>query len=162
MLSHRVHIPFILTTMAVMLMCQIVVLLNLWRYQLLVTFQMTVFLMSPRLQHQSQLLVSVPQLFHHAHHQRSPKYLYAQLMSQLKPRKSVCSFFSNTQYCIQYVYSKCRINEVKRDSFGRAISMRKIDTVFVENLKRRLQNDPNGPGVPPLAVSCKSVAKRAF
>ena len=29
--------------------------------------------------------------------------------------------------------------------------MRKIDTIFVENLKRRLQNDPNGPGVPPVA-----------
>ena len=38
--------------------------------------------------------------------------------------------------------------------------LRKIDTVFVENLKRRLQNDPNGPGVPPVAVSCKSVAKK--
>ena len=37
--------------------------------------------------------------------------------------------------------------------------LRKIDNVFVEGLMQRLKEDPAGPGVPPLAVSCKDVAK---
>ena len=39
--------------------------------------------------------------------------------------------------------------------------LRKVDTIFVDNLKDRLQNDPTCPGVPPLAVTCKNVASNA-
>ena len=34
--------------------------------------------------------------------------------------------------------------------------LRKVDPVFVESLKKRLLEAPSGPGVPPLAVTCKS------
>ena len=37
--------------------------------------------------------------------------------------------------------------------------LRKIDNVFVEGFMQRLKEDPAGPGVPPLAVLCKDVAK---
>lgn len=37
--------------------------------------------------------------------------------------------------------------------------LRKVDEVFVESLKKRLLEDPTGPGVPPLAVVCKDVSK---
>ena len=37
--------------------------------------------------------------------------------------------------------------------------LRKVDNVFVEGLKLRIQNDPAAPGAPPLAVLCKDVAK---
>ena len=37
--------------------------------------------------------------------------------------------------------------------------LRKFDNVLVEGLIQRLKEDPAGPGVPPLAVSCKDVAK---
>ena len=38
--------------------------------------------------------------------------------------------------------------------------LRKVDPIFVESLKKRLKEDPNGPGVPPLCVTCKNVAKK--
>ena len=38
--------------------------------------------------------------------------------------------------------------------------LRKIDDLFVESLKQRLKQDPTGPGVPPLAVVCKTVTKK--
>ena len=38
--------------------------------------------------------------------------------------------------------------------------LRKIDDLFVESLKQRLKQDPSGPGVPPLAVVCKTVTKK--
>ena len=38
--------------------------------------------------------------------------------------------------------------------------LRKVDMIFVESLKKRLKEDPYGPGVPPLAVNCKDVAKK--
>ena len=37
--------------------------------------------------------------------------------------------------------------------------LRKIDDVFVTSLQEQLKRDPTGPGVPPLAVFCKDVAK---
>ena len=33
--------------------------------------------------------------------------------------------------------------------------LRKVDECFVESLKLKLQQDPTGPGVPPLALLCK-------
>ena len=33
--------------------------------------------------------------------------------------------------------------------------LRRVDECFVESLKLKLQEDPTGPGVPPLALLCK-------
>jgi len=38
--------------------------------------------------------------------------------------------------------------------------IRKLDTTFVNNLKKRIQEDPTGPGVPPIAALCVNVARR--
>ena len=35
--------------------------------------------------------------------------------------------------------------------------IRKLDTTFVSNLKKRIAADPSGPGVPPIAVLCTGV-----
>ena len=35
--------------------------------------------------------------------------------------------------------------------------IRKLDTTFVNNLKKRIQADPSGPGVSPVAVLCTGV-----
>lgn len=35
--------------------------------------------------------------------------------------------------------------------------LRKLDTTFVENLKKTMEADPSGPGVPPMAVLCIGV-----
>ena len=38
--------------------------------------------------------------------------------------------------------------------------LRKVDPIFVESLKKRLQSDPNGPGIPPIAVTCKNISNK--
>ena len=38
--------------------------------------------------------------------------------------------------------------------------LRRVDEIFVDNLKKRLRSDPNAPGVPALAVTCKNVEKK--
>ena len=35
--------------------------------------------------------------------------------------------------------------------------IRKLDTTFVENLKKSIEDDPSGPGVPPLTVLCVGI-----
>lgn len=35
--------------------------------------------------------------------------------------------------------------------------IRKLDNTFVENLKKSIEADPSGPGVPPMAVLCIGV-----
>ena len=40
--------------------------------------------------------------------------------------------------------------------------IRKLDTTFVNNLKKRILEDPSGPGVPPVAVLCIGVDKDSF
>ena len=40
--------------------------------------------------------------------------------------------------------------------------IRKLDTTFVNNLKKRIQEDPTGPGVPPIAALCVNVDKENF
>ena len=40
--------------------------------------------------------------------------------------------------------------------------IRKLDTTFVNNLKKRIMADPSGPGVPPIAVLCVGVDKDTF
>ena len=40
--------------------------------------------------------------------------------------------------------------------------IRKLDTTFVINLKKRIQEDPTGPGVPPIAALCVNVEPENF
>lgn len=40
--------------------------------------------------------------------------------------------------------------------------IRKLDVTFVNNLKKRIQDNPSGPGVPPIAVLCINVEKENF
>lgn len=67
--------------------------------------------------------------------------------------------YTNTAYN-NHVYSNVgsmKLSVTVLDEPSQSGLLRKIDTVFVENLKKHLQN---GPGVPPVAVTCKSVAKK--
>ena len=38
--------------------------------------------------------------------------------------------------------------------------MRKLDTTFLNSLKKRMKEDPSGPGVPPVAIMCIDVQNR--
>ena len=38
--------------------------------------------------------------------------------------------------------------------------LRRVDSIFVDGLKLRLIQDPSGPGVPPLVVACKDIARK--
>lgn len=38
--------------------------------------------------------------------------------------------------------------------------IRKLDVTLMKNLKKRIQADPSGPGVPPIAVLCIKSRKR--
>ena len=38
--------------------------------------------------------------------------------------------------------------------------LRRVDPVFVQALKKRLEEDPSGIGIPPLAVVCKDVVSK--
>ena len=38
--------------------------------------------------------------------------------------------------------------------------IRKLDTTFLSNLKKRIKEDPSGPGVPPVAVLCIDVQQK--
>ena len=40
--------------------------------------------------------------------------------------------------------------------------IRQLDTTFLKNLKYRIQEDPSGPGVPPVAVLCIDISKEDF
>jgi len=40
--------------------------------------------------------------------------------------------------------------------------IRQLDTTFVKALKKRIQEDPSGPGVPPVAVLCINTSKEDF
>ena len=38
--------------------------------------------------------------------------------------------------------------------------IRKLDTTFLSNLKKRMKEDPSGPGVPPIAIVCIDVQNK--
>jgi len=38
--------------------------------------------------------------------------------------------------------------------------IRKLDTIFSSNLKKRIKEDPSGPGVPPVAVLSTDIQKK--
>ena len=40
--------------------------------------------------------------------------------------------------------------------------IRELDTTFVKHLRHRIQEDPSGPGVSPVAVLCIDVSKEDF
>ena len=40
--------------------------------------------------------------------------------------------------------------------------IRKLDTTFVSNLKKCIQEDPTGPGMPLIAAMCVNVEKENF
>ena len=51
------------------------------------------------------------------------------------------------------------LNVAMLDEPQRSRLLRGVDELFVTNLKDRLVGDPMGPGIPPIAVTCKSIAK---
>ena len=71
----------------------------------------------------------------------------------------VCNYYCNI-YCTVGVYHLPVTNLVQPQSNLRLI--RQLDTTFVKHLKSRIQEDPSGPGVPPVAVLCIDVSKEDF
>ena len=80
----------------------------------------------------------------------------------LKCESVTCIIYMLCNYNIYFyyigLYQLPVTNLVQPQSDLRLI--RKLDTTFLKNLKKRIKDDPSGPGVPPVAVLCIDVQQK--